>query len=191
MPDTSIRIKVKLGGTKDMDVYWILQQYDFKEVVIFAVRRYLHRLSDTIPLPNPTSLSRHNPWKSATIHQAETPDVYEFLLTIRDNCMTELLKRLIRASTDTIDIRDLVNTSPEATRVPQYQNVQPIPFHTPQLKPEKQRNQSHKQSLSSIETNAPPNPKPKQTDNKSITHSPTPAVQTNNPANDDPYWSMI
>ena len=189
MTDNCIQIKAKFGGTKDMDIYWILQQYSFKEIIIFVVRRYLHRMPDTIPLPNPTSLSRNNHWKSATIHQLETPDVYDFLRTVKDNCMTELLKRLIRASMDTLDIRDLVNDSPEATRIPQYQNVQQPLFHAPQPKPKKQHEQSHNPSKSPTKTNERPKPKP--TNNKSATPSPTPVTQTNKPTNDDPYWSMI
>lgn len=188
MTDNFIVIKAKFGGTKDMDIYWILQQYSFKEIIIFAVRRYLHRMSDTIPLPNPTQLLRNNHWKSATIHQMETPDVYDFLRTVKDNCMTELLKRLIRASTDALDIRDLVNTGPDVTRIPQYQNVQQTPFRTPQPKPQRQRKPSHTPAQSPAKTNET---KPKTTDSKPMVRPSTPAPQTNKPANDDPYWSMI
>ena len=38
MTDNFIVIKAKFGGTKDMDIYWILQQYSFKEIIIFALR---------------------------------------------------------------------------------------------------------------------------------------------------------
>ena len=145
-------------------------------------------MSDTIPLPNPTQLLRNNHWKSATIHQMETPDVYDFLRTVKDNCMTELLKRLIRASTDALDIRDLVNTGPDVTRIPQYQNVQQTPFRTPQPKPQRQRKPSHTPAQSPAKTNET---KPKTTDSKPMVRPSTPAPQTNKPANDDPYWSMI